>query len=307
MAAIVEHPHLRQPTAWPSRSASRDAARRDLIVVANRLPLTASDCNGGFAPSPGGLVGALWPALRVRGGTWVGWPGAAHGAPLPELLDGVAFEPLELSSAEHEGYYEGFSNATIWPLYHDAIREPTYDAAWWATYRDVNERFADAVARVAAPRAIVWVHDYQLQLVPRLLRERRPDVRIAFFLHIPFPPPELFRRLPWRREVLEGMLGADLVGFQTRPDMENFVRAARLFARAGGRAPTLDVDRRPVRVGAFPIAIDHRTIQRLAADPQVIERSQQIREELGSPQTVLLGVDRLDYTKGIDLRLNAVG
>jgi trehalose 6-phosphate synthase len=281
--------------------------RRDLVVVANRLPLTATtDRHRPWVPSPGGLVGAVWPALRSRGGTWVGWPGVTGPADLPETFDGVGFEPVALSGADHAAYYEGFSNATIWPLYHDAIRAPRYESSWWASYCSVNERFAEAAARVAAPNATVWVQDYQLQLVPRLLRRLRPDVRIAFFLHIPFPPPELFRQLPWRSEVLEGMLGADLVGFQTRSDMANFVRAARLFTGAAGRPPRLELGRRAVRVGAFPVAIDHRAIRRLASDPRVIARSRKIREELGSPETVLLGVDRLDYTKGIDLRLEAV-
>jgi trehalose 6-phosphate synthase len=295
----------------PRRARSR--VDRDLVVVANRLPVTASqDHDVPFSPSPGGLVGAVWPALRVRGGTWVGWPGSTDStdgasASLPDDLEGVRLEPVELSADDYEAYYEGFSNATIWPLYHDAIRAPVFDHRWWPAYQAVNERFADEVAAVAAPGATVWVQDYHLQLVPSLLRARRPDVRIAFFLHIPFPPPELFRRLPRRREILEGMLGADLVGFQTRADMTNFVRSCRGLTSATGRAPTLGYDGRPVNVGAFPVTIDHRAIQRLAADANVIARSKEIREELGSPKKVLLGVDRLDYTKGIDVRLDALG
>jgi trehalose 6-phosphate synthase len=282
------------------------------VVVANRLPVTAShDASQAFTPSPGGLVGAVWPALRVHGGTWVGWPGATdstddHPSALPSDLDGVLLEPVELSGAEYEAYYEGYSNATIWPLYHDAIRPPVFDASWWSSYQSVNERFADEVAAVAAPGATVWVQDYHLQLVPAMLRARRPDVRIAFFLHIPFPPPELFRRLPRRREILEGMLGADLVGFQTRSDMRNFARATRLFTGTTGRPPTLGHGDRSVSIGAFPVAIDHRAIQRLASDESVIARSHEIRQELGSPDKVLLGVDRLDYTKGIDVRLDAM-
>jgi trehalose 6-phosphate synthase len=281
---------------------------RDLIVVANRLPLTATgDDRQPWAPSPGGLISAVWPALRRSGGTWVGWPGTADYIDLPDVLDGVAIEPVELSQQEYEQYYEGFSNATLWPLYHDAIQTPVYDPSWWRPYQVVNERFAEAIARIAAPNATVWIQDYHLQLVPKMLRERRRDLRILFFLHIPFPPPELFRRLPRRREVLEGVLGADLVGFQTAPDMANFVRSARSFGGATGRAPSLEFEGRTVQVGAFPVTIDHGAFQRVAREPQVQERSRQIREELGSPKTVLLGVDRLDYTKGIDLRLQAVG
>jgi trehalose 6-phosphate synthase len=312
VTAAVHHAVAPEPT-WRPRLLRSPMANRDLVVVANRLPVTAShDLRRPFAPSPGGLVGAVWPALRVRGGTWVGWPGATDSSNdsattgLPADLDGVLLEPVELNTAEYEAYYEGFSNATIWPLYHDAIRPPVFESAWWPAYQAVNERFAAEVADVAAPGATVWVQDYHLQLVPALLRERRPDVRIAFFLHIPFPPPELFRRLPRRREILEGLLGADLVGFQTRADMANFVRAARLFTSAAGRAPTLTFGDRTVATGAFPVTIDHRTIQRLAADERVIARSIEIRKELGSPDKVLLGVDRLDYTKGIDVRLDAL-
>jgi trehalose 6-phosphate synthase len=307
--------HTARPTepAWRPRLLRSSVPRRDLVVVANRLPVTAShDLRRPFSPSPGGLVGAVWPALRVRGGTWVGWPGSTDstdraGSSLPEDLDGVLLEAVELNPVEYEAYYEGFSNATIWPLYHDAIRPPVFDASWWPSYVAVNERFADEVAAVAAPGATVWVQDYHLQLVPAMLRERRPDVRIAFFLHIPFPPPELFRRLPRRREVLEGILGADLIGFQTRADMVNFARAARSLTSAIGRPPTLTYGDRAITTGAFPVTIDHRAIQRLAADDKVIARAAEIREELGSPDKVLLGVDRLDYTKGIDVRLDALG
>jgi trehalose 6-phosphate synthase len=308
VTATVHRSVPRAEAGWRPRIIAAPNANRDLIIVAIRLPVTAShDARKPFTPSPGGLVGAVWPALRTRGGTWVGWPGGADSIGLPDDLDGVQLDPVELNPTEYEAYYEGFSNATIWPLYHDAIRPPVFDASWWGSYVSVNERFADEVARVAARGATVWVHDYHLQLVPAMLRERRPDVRIAFFLHIPFPPPELFRRLPRRTEILQGMLGADLLGFQTRPDMANFVRVARSFTEATGRAPTLGYGDRPVRVGAYPVTIDHRAIERLAATPRVIERSRQIRAELGSPEKVLLGVDRLDYTKGIDVRLDAIG
>jgi trehalose 6-phosphate synthase len=313
VTAAVHRSERPSDPPWRPRLLRSPVANRDLVVVANRLPVTAShDVDQPFSPSPGGLVGAVWPALRVRGGTWVGWPGATdssdgEGEGLPGDLEGVLLEPVELNAAEYEAYYEGFSNATIWPLYHDAIRPPVFEASWWPAYQAVNERFADEVASVAAEGAVVWVQDYHLQLVPAMLRERRPDVRIAFFLHIPFPPPELFRRLPRRREILEGMLGADLVGFQTRADMANFVRAARLFTSAAGRAPALTYRDRTVATGAFPVTIDHRAIQHLAGDERVIARSREIRQELGSPDKVLLGVDRLDYTKGIDLRLDALG
>ena len=171
----------------------------------------------------------------------------------------------------------------------------------------MNERFADAAAEGAAPGATVWVQDYQLQLVPQLLRERRPDLRIGFFLHIPFPPRELFLQLPWRREILEGLLGADLVGFQVAGGATNFTRLARQVAGVSGGGGTIDVDGRRVHVGTFPISVDNTTFEARASDPDIQARARTLRTELGDPEQLLLGVDRLDYTKGIDRRIRAVG
>ena len=182
---------------------------------------------------------------------------------------------------------------------------PSYDRAWGDVYRTVNARFADAAASVAARGATVWVHDYQLQLVPAMLRARRPDLRIGFFLHIPFPPIELFMQMPLRAEILRGLLGADLVGFQQKLAAQNFVRLARHLLGLRYRGTTIDVDGRSVRAGAFPISIDPKEMEELAATEEIRARARQIRTELGNPRTLILGVDRLDYTKGIELRLDA--
>ena len=201
----------------------------DFVVVANRLPVDLEEQPDGsrvWRRSPGGLVTALEPVLRSRNGTWVGWPGASKGEIEPFVLDGLRMHPIHLSKDEVEGYYHRFSNSTLWPLYHDVVVKPTFDRSWWGTYREVNLRFAEATARAAAPGATVWVHDYQLQLVPAMLRELRPDLKIGFFLHIPFPPSELFAQLPWRVGVLQGMLGADLVGFHLPGGAENFLALA---------------------------------------------------------------------------------
>ena len=149
-------------------------------------------------PSPGGLVRALLPLLRATGGTWVGWTGVADDDPEPFVQDDVQLHPVLVTGDEVEDYYEGFSNDTLWPLYHDALRDSTYNARHWDAYQTVNQRFADTLAEVAPDGAIVWIHDYHLQLVPELLRAKRPDVVIGFFFHIPFPPVELFTRIPWR-------------------------------------------------------------------------------------------------------------
>ncbi len=258
----------------------------------------------GWEISPGGLVGALAPVLAARGGAWVGWPGTT-GLTLPFSHAHMALHPVALTPLEHERYYEGFSNRTLWPLYHDAIRAPELDLDWWNAYVSVNERFAAAAAEVAAPGAAVWVHDYQLQLVPALLRRLRSDVKIGFFLHIPFPSPELFAGLPWRRQVIVGLLGADLVGFQVPNDAANFVRSARALARVDVCSRRLRFDGRAVDIGAFPISIDVEKVERAASSDQTVRRAAAIRDELGAPRHVLLGVDRLDYTKGIVARLEA--
>ncbi|MGD9794076.1 MAG: trehalose-6-phosphate synthase [Acidimicrobiia bacterium] len=291
--------------------AADAASRSDLVVVANRLPVRriGDDENTVWETSPGGLVSALLPTLAGRSVTWIGWTGdvlSPEREPLaPFEHDGMLLEPIELDDAEVRGFYDGFSNGTLWPLYHDAIVPSEFHRDWWGHYVAVNQRFADAAARSAAPGATVWIHDYQLQLVPQMLRALRPDVAIGFFLHIPYPPQELFMRLPWRTELINGMLGADVVGFQVPVAAQNFAVLAKRLGGAKGNAQRLTVGERTVRVGAFPISIDIERYARLAADPQTIIGAKEVRERLGNPRIIILGVDRLDYTKGIEVRLKA--
>ncbi len=281
------------------------------VVVANRLPVDRVTDESGevsWRTSPGGLVTALEPVMRSHGGAWVGW----HGAPDEEIEgfhhDGYDIVPVALSSQEHEEYYEGFSNATLWPLYHDTVAFPEFHREWWLAYQHVNRRFAEAAAAVADEGATVWVQDYQLQLVPRLLRELRPDLRIGFFLHIPFPPTELFSQLPWRTDIIEGLLGADLVGFQVAGGAQNFLRLVR------NRTPH-PVEQGRVRVSdshscvarAYPISIDTAGFAALAEEPETIAESEQLLADLGNPKHIFLGVDRLDYTKGLRQRIRAMG
>jgi trehalose 6-phosphate synthase len=287
-------------------------AHSSFVVVANRLPVDEvpeEERAGGhqrWRRSPGGLVTALHPVLVEQNGSWVGWAGSAGPAPQPFSVDGIHLHPVGLSADEVARYYEGMSNSTIWPLYHDAVEPPVFKRRWASAYRDVNARFAEAAAAIAAPDATVWIQDYQLQLVPVMLRAVRPDLKIGFFLHIPFPPVELFMQLPQRAEILRGLLGADLVGFQQRLGAQNFARLAHHIlgcsVSAGG---VIEHDGRRVKAAAYPISIDVSEIDRLIADPLVAERASQIRTELGEPKTVILGVDRLDYTKGIEHRLKA--
>jgi alpha,alpha-trehalose-phosphate synthase [UDP-forming] len=287
---------------------SPDAHGADLVVVANRLPVRHSSELGDdvWLPSPGGLVSALTAVLQNRNGLWIGWPGTSEPHEIPSTYEGIRLKAVEITADEYEEYYLGFSNATLWPLYHDAIRAPTFHRHWWQAYRTVNERYANAVAESAAPGALVWIHDYQLQLVPQMLRALRPDLRIGFFMHIPFPPNELFIQLPWRREILVGLLGADLIGFQVHSAASNFSRIARRVVGASGTGASLVFDGRVIRVGAFPISVDSVHINELVKEPAVQARAQEIREEMGNPELILLGVDRLDYTKGIEQRIKAV-
>jgi trehalose 6-phosphate synthase/phosphatase len=280
------------------------------VVVANRLPFDLkreADGSTTARQAPGGLVTALAPLLAKQHGIWIGWPGSPDVDLEPTTADGVALHPVSLSEAEVDGYYEGFSNRTLWPLYHDAVVAPEFHRQWWEVYERVNLRFAEATAAVAGPESVVWVHDYQLQLVPRMLRRLRPDLKIGFFLHIPFPPDELFLRLPKRAEIITGLLGADLVGFHLPGGARNFARLARRLTGAAVSGGIIEHDGRTVRAAAFPISIDAAAQSELAGKPTVRAAAAQLRGELGNPRRLILGVDRLDYTKGIDVRLRAFG
>ncbi len=298
-----------------SLSARTSDALYDFIVVSNRLPVDrVIDAEGveTWQRSPGGLVTALEPVMKASEGAWVGWAGKPDIELAPFTDNGTFLVPVALSPSEIEQYYEGFSNDTLWPLYHDVIAPPSFHREWWDAYVSVNQRFADASASIAAPNATVWVQDYQLQLVPRMLREQRPDLTIGFFNHIPFPPYGIYAQLPWRKQVIEGLLGADVIGFQRVADAGNFSRAVRRLFGYATRAPEIHVPdgpsgHRTVIAKAFPISIDVASFEEIAQRPEVQARAQQIRDDLGNPSTIMLGVDRLDYTKGIRHRLKAFG
>lgn len=285
----------------------------DFVVVSNRLPVDRTDDeNEPWRRSPGGLVTAVDPVMRRNNGAWIGWPGQPGVELDPFEFDGLQLVPVTLTADDVQLYYEGFSNDTIWPLYHDVIAAPTYHRAWWDAYVKVNRRFAEAASAHAADGATVWVHDYQLQLVPKMLRELRPDLTIGYFHHIPFPAYGLYAQLPWRRQVLEGLLGADVIGFQRVADAGNFARAVRrqlgFDTKAGAiSVPTADGGVRKAVARAYPISIDAAEYEELANQPDIQARAAEIRSSLGNPKAILLGVDRLDYTKGIRHRLKAYG
>ncbi len=239
------------------------------------------------------------------GGSWVGWTGGRRSTSLPSDL-GYELHGVDLGQELTRGYYDGFSNATLWPLYHNLVRTPVFNRDWWRHYARVNCEFADVVSRTAKPESAVWIHDYHLQLVPTLLRERRPDLRIGFFLHIPFPATDLFMSLPWRRQIIDGISGAHVIGFQTPRDVDNFRQCAVNVGRLSGEPESVTQQLNILSdIRAFPISVDWNHWESLACSSSVSERAAELRRQLGSPRHLLVGVDRLDYTKGIEQRLVA--
>lgn len=271
-----------------------------LVVAANRLPVEVA-ADGSVTPSPGGLASAL-ASVATQDSIWVGWPGSGAGRLGPLPAHHARLHPIALSPAEESRYYQGFANSVLWPLFHGRLRREEMNRAWWRTYRNVNERFAVAIARTAPPNATVWVHDYHLLLVPKMLRARRPDVRIGLFLHIPFPNAQLFSMLPWRQDVLAGMLGSDLIGFQVAEDAANFISAAGRVLELHDHGHRLRVGARTVEVDTFPISVDFIRWDGLGND--AVAAASALRSELGV-ESIFLGIDRLDYTKGITQRLQA--
>ncbi len=292
---------------------------RPLLIVSNRLPIVVKNKESGgwqVEPGSGGLVTALKPVLRQYGGSWVGWPGeAVEDAPLDELLEkvggelGCEFHAVNLSADLVEGFYYGFSNETLWPLFHDLLGHAKFEREKWLDYVESNRIFAQVLAESVKPDHIVWVHDYQLIMVGRELREMGFKNSLAYFLHIPFPPPDIFARLPWRAELIDALLDYDLVGFQNARDLRNFSQCVRQFVpeaevSEGEQYDEITVGRRKVSAGAFPISIDSRDFDQRARQQEVQDRAWYIHENFENQQ-LMLGVDRLDYTKGIPAKFLA--
>ncbi|HEY1799832.1 MAG TPA: alpha,alpha-trehalose-phosphate synthase (UDP-forming) [Terriglobales bacterium] len=289
----------------------------DLILVSNRLPATVQCGPEGavLKPSSGGLVTALRPVLEARNGYWIGWPGADCEEEIDHLLaeeESTAachLVPVSLTPEERQGFYAGFSNEIIWPLFHDLQSRCNFDPAYWESYVKVNRKFADAVARVAHNDSVIWVHDYHLMLVGGFLREMGLRCRLGFFLHIPFPPLDIFEKLPWRSEILRALFEFDVVGFQTPRDQRNFAGCVRRFLpnvelHRSHEQLIAEVDGRHMFIGSFPIGIDFKEFSRAAEQPEVAQRAAEIRRNVVGRQ-IVLGVDRLDYTKGVPERLKA--
>jgi trehalose 6-phosphate synthase/phosphatase len=288
-------------------------APQRLLIVSHRLPVNAQVTASGvrMAGSSGGLATELRPWHERSKARWLGWPGdvsratTSHRDDFDRRLGERGIVPVQLSGDQVDRYYHGFANRVLWPLFHYLIDRVPVDGAGWDAYCEVNEAFADAVAREYRPNDTIWVHDYPLMLLPALLRERLPHARIGFFLHIPFPSSEVFRILPWRSQILRGLLGADLVGVHTFAYMRHFMTS--LLHVDGVEA---DIDRfrtgeREVKVGVFPMGVDAAAFTNLAEDPDVLARVDAIRRDAGG-RRIVLGVDPLDYTKGIPRRLEAI-
>lgn len=290
-----------------------DEKTYSFVVVSNRLPVRRNDVNSDWTVAPGGLVSAVKPVVAELGCAWIGWSGDIDDEEPAFTLDGMHLVPVALTGDDVEQFYEGFCNDTVWPLFHDFTEVHHFDRENWRRYVSVNMRFAQKAAQIADRSATVWIHDYHLMLVPELLRRLRPDLSIGFFLHIPFPALSIFARLPWRREVLRGLLGADVVGVQTAHDAHNVRNAITALLSECVRSeqvylpPRRGEVFRTVTVRDFAISIDVAAFAQLAADEAVRERARQIRHELADPKLLILGVDRLDYTKGIRHRLRAFG
>ncbi len=288
-----------------------------LIVVSNRLPLATEirDNSIRFTESTGGLVTALVPILNHAGGCWVGWPGCDYQDGLMQALNEwtasqqYSLVPIFLTRSEYEGFYRGFSNEIIWPLFHGFSSRCSFVPEHWDSYRIVNEKFADGAECAAQDGDIIWVHDYHLMLGAEYLRQKKVRNTLAYFHHIPFPSPEVFRILPWRMQILRALLEFDVVGFQTASDQENFLDCVRHFLPRrrtirSGDLTLLGESRRYVKIGAFPISIDYDEFAAVGADVAVETESESIRKSFGDTQ-IVLGVDRLDYSKGIIERLAA--
>lgn len=291
-----------------------------LIIVSNRLPIVLTRAENGewrSTPGQGGLITAMEPVLRHRSGMWIGWPGtvAEEGVDLDAALAqatddfGYVLEPVTLTARERDEFYLGFSNEIIWPLFHDLQTRCNFDPAYWTTYEAVNRKFARVIAQTAGSGDYIWVHDYHLIDVASALRDLGVESSIGFFLHIPFPPPDIFLKLPWRFHILRALLAYDVIGFQTVRDRRNFVQCVQTLLkdvriRGKGQVIAAHIDGRKVHLGSFPIGIDYQAFAQQAATREVADAAARIHAALPDQQ-LIFSADRLDYTKGIPEKLAA--
>jgi len=288
-----------------------------LVVVSNRASYVFTGSAGQITwkRAVSGLVSAVEPVLNTVGGTWVAWCGRLDGRQGKGMRIGVPagspryfLQEVIFGEEEYRGYYHGFANGCLWPLAHQMLEKCNFQGEFWPAYRQVNHKFARAVLESAREDSIFWVHDYHLALVPQLLRRRLPGAKVAFFWHIPFPPPDVFAVLPWGRQVLHGLLGSDLIAFHTRSYLENFLACAKKYFRlkVNPEHGLIWFGSRRLIARAIPVGINWQRFEQLADDPEVKAQAQRIRRSTGA-EYLFLGIDRLDYTKGIPERIKAFG
>ena len=293
------------------------AHERQLVIVSNRLPIVMQreQDEVTISSGSGGLVTALAPVLRDRRGIWIGWAGDGYDqtcdAALAQASAEIGFnlKPVALSARDIALYYHGMANEILWPLLHDLQSRCNFDPSYWVCYQEVNAHFAAVIAENVDVDDYVWVHDYHLLDVGRELRQMRPELLQGFFLHIPFPCPDIYLKLPWRQELIEAMLAYDLIGFQTYRDRQNFIQCVRSLLHGvvvTGKASVVELSYqgRGIKIGHFPISIDYHYFVRNAATKEVADSAWFIHENIPDSK-IMLGIDRLDYTKGIPERLQS--
>lgn len=286
-----------------------------LLIVSNRLPVTVNKKKGHFKfePSVGGLVTGIGSLKMEQEQLWIGWPGMTlsgfkskvDAKELKERLISRDYYPVFLSKNDIDNYYHGFCNEIIWPLFHYFVQYAIYDRKFWDSYRSVNKAFANAVLDVAKEGDTIWIHDYHLMLLPELIRERLPGVQIGFFLHIPFPSSEIFRLIPWCGEILTGLLGADLIGFHTFDYARHFLESVRRVLGHEHTLGQITFGEHAVKVDTFPMGIDYAKFSGAPEIPDVKSRIAKLKKSIKEDLTVILSIDRLDYTKGVPQRLEA--
>lgn len=282
------------------------------IIVSNRLPVKIQRNEKRkleYHPSAGGLATGLGSIYKQGNNLWIGWPGIVTNkkeekAEITESILKESMSPVFLTEEDIRDFYEGFSNETLWPNFHYFNQYAVYEPRLWEAYKRVNRKFADEIIKKADPDDTLWIHDYQLMLVPDMIRKEYPNVSMGFFLHIPFPSYEIFRLIPWRKEILHGVLGSDLIGFHTYDDMRHFLSSVSRLVGLSNTQGQVVVGNRTIMVDSFPMGIDYDKYSEAAASPEALEREVHYRISLGD-QKLILSIDRLDYSKGISQRLQA--
>jgi len=283
-----------------------------LLIVSNRLPISIEKTENklDFKRSVGGLATGLSSFYESYESLWIGWPGITlediegKENEVNARLKSKSFYPVYITQQDTENYYEGFCNKTVWPLFHYFTQYAKYDEVTWRSYKQVNEAFFEVIMKVIEPGDTIWVHDYHLMLLPKLIREEIQDATIGFFLHIPFPSFEVFRLLPWRKEILNGLLGADLIGFHSFDYVRHFNSSISRLLGYESTFGQIKVDNRLAKVDTFPMGIDYERFSSAVTESAVQDEIKQIRDEVGE-RKIIFSIDRLDYTKGILKRLES--